>query len=535
MIRSAKPEYSLDVLLIGYEDQTNLGLRSILAVLKEHGYQAKLAPYTVENKEVILETIQQNNPRLIGFSIIFQYTLDDFAELMSFLRDSGITQHFTAGGHFPSLRPSEVLHAVPFLDTIVRFEGELTILELLNRLDHPNAWSNILGLAFRRGNKVICTPARPLIQDLDSLPMIEHGQPSIVGRNVKTVSMLASRGCLFECSFCSIRQFYGGAPGPLRRVRTPRMVVEEMQFLYDNDEARYFVFQDDDFAARTKSQRLWLSAYLDALAQSGLVGNIAWKISCRVDDLDQKMIDNCRKHGLLAVYLGVESGSPTGLRTLNKHVTIEQNLQAIELLKANHLVFSIGFMLFDPSTTFDTIRENITFLRKVSSDGSFPMNFCKMLPYAGTPIEEELKKQGRLIGTLTRPDYEFTDQRVGIYAYLVQRIFSRRNFDPMGLVNRFSLAQMSQSLGIALGNVARSREEGDRLCSIIARSNTVGLDVLEELLDVIQSVRETEQILLDLATREWESEVACIADLDELLLMSDPDLLAYFGSRTLTS
>jgi radical SAM superfamily enzyme YgiQ (UPF0313 family) len=167
---------------------------------------------------------------------------------------------------------------------------------------------------------------------------------------------------------------------------------------------RFHVFQDDDFAARTPAQRRWLSAFLLALKADGLVGEIDWKITCRVDDLEDNRLQEWIKHGLMCVYLGVEAGNLPSLRTLNKHVTVEQNLAAIQMLKQHNVLFSIGFMLFDPSSTVETLRENINFLQRVSLGGSYPVNFCKMLPYAGTPIEDRLVKEGRLKGSIIAPD-----------------------------------------------------------------------------------------------------------------------------------
>ncbi len=84
-------------------------------------------------------------------------------------------------------------------------------------------------------------------------------------------------------------------------------------------------------------------------------------------------------------------------------------MAAIALLKKRNAALAIGFMLFDPSSTMDTVRENISFLRTVGEDGYMPVNFCKMLPYSGTPIEEQLRSAGRLKGTLLYPDYDFLD------------------------------------------------------------------------------------------------------------------------------
>ena len=212
-------------------------------------------------------------------------------------------------------------------------------------------------------------PARALVDDLDSLPWPKRGDILQAVRGIPMAPMLASRGCLFNCSFCSIRQFYGSAPGPTRRSRSPEDVAAEMRALYDRRGVRLFLFQDDDFAAKTAPQRAWLECFLHALDAEGLSGKIGWKISSRVDDIEPEIMARCRDRGLLVVYLGVESGSVQGLATLNKHATVEQNLRAMRTLRRLHIEFDMGFMLLDPDTTFATLRENLAFLREVAGLG----------------------------------------------------------------------------------------------------------------------------------------------------------------------
>jgi hypothetical protein len=76
-------------------------------------------------------------------------------------------------------------------------------------------------------------------------------------------------------------------------------------------------------------------------------------------------------------------------------------------------MFEYGFMLLDPSSTFESIRENIDFLRTILADGCLPVTFCRMLPYDGTPIKDELVRTGRLRGDVCNPDYDFLDPRIG--------------------------------------------------------------------------------------------------------------------------
>ncbi len=515
-------EPPMDVLLVGYEKQQNLGLRSILAYVRAKGYRAEIVPFARDCPEAVLRAARAFKPRVIGFSLIFQFALGEFAGLMRTLRQNGVTAHFTAGGHFPSLRPVDTLELLPDLDSIVRFEGEETLVEFLERLDQPERWPDIRGLAFRRGINAVVTELRPLIADLDSLPTLDHGDPVMLADGVQMASMLASRGCLFNCSFCSIRQFYGNAGGALRRTRSPRRVVDEMKDLHDRQGVRVFLFQDDDFAARTPRQREWLHAYLDALDEAGLSDRVKWKISCRVDDLDRDLLGEMTRRGLIMVYLGVESGNPDGLRLMNKRVTVGQNRAAIALLNDLDIEMAMGFMLLDPSSTFAILRENIAFLEQAGASGRFPINFCRMVPYAGTPIETRLRAEGRLTGTLIEPDYDFLEPGIGPFAYLVNRIFKRRNNDRAGLVARLSEASFDDRLDCALNGRPDDSAYRETLRGLTRQANDLAVGTLRALLDTLEAgdiaaLLQEQDALLRIAEEEWRGEETIAAALGELL------------------
>jgi radical SAM superfamily enzyme YgiQ (UPF0313 family) len=150
-----------------------------------------------------------------------------------------------------------------------------------------------------------------------------------------------------------------------------------------------------------------------------LVDSVLWKISCRSEYVAYDLFAKLRDAGLFLVYMGIESGTEEGLEVLNKEMTVEQNLQAVETLKQLGIQVSYGFMLFDPSSSFESVRENICFLRRMVGDGRAAATFSRMLPYGGTPIRDTLKKEGRLRGDLTHPDYDFLDLRLNEYHRLL--------------------------------------------------------------------------------------------------------------------
>ena len=485
-----------DAILVGWERQENLGLRHILSYLEGEGYRVRLVPYAPGAEDKVVRAVCEADARLVGFSVIFQYNLRDYGELMKALRKAGVQSHFTAGGHYPSLRPENTLREIPELDTVVRFEGELTARELLERLDRPETWGEIQGLTFRRDGEVVVNPARPLIEDLDRLPWPARGEQVQSVRGIPMAPMLASRGCLFDCSFCSIRQFYGQAPGPLRRTRSPEDVAREMRYLFDARGVRLFLFQDDDFAAKTENQRDWVGRFLLALDRERLTGRIGWKISCRVDDIEPEIMTRCRDRGLLTVYLGVESGSASGLKTLNKHATVEQNLRSMRILKETGVDADMGFMLLDPGSTLESVRENVAFLREVADLGGPPICFVKTLPLAGTAMEKQLAEEGRLTGDPLRPDYRFLDPRLDHYALWITLRFSHRNSAPNGLVETLRIAHFDQLVARAFEPEPWTEEYGAKLRRLINHANESAISTLERTLEIVDECPDADSVAL---------------------------------------
>ena len=399
------------VLLVGYKDQDNLGLGYLAAVLAQNGFESDLVDFRA-GQEHILARVRETDPLLIGLSIIFQYYTADFGKLVAFLRTNGVTCPICAGGHYPSLRHEEVLTAIPELDCVIRFEGEYTLLEMAQRVANGQDWHDLPSIAYRSNGGVTATPLRPLIADLDCLPFPRRWNLDISVFGLNGAPILASRGCPRGCSFCSIRKFYSTPPGKLRRARSPANVVAEMREMFERHGTRLFMFQDDDFPLLSRKDRDWAYTFVEGLTREGLAREVMWKISCRADEIEAEIFEAFQRAGLFTVYLGLESGNPEGLRTLNKQISVEQNCKAVEVLKQIGLSYEFGFMLFDPSSTFERVLENIAFLRRICGDGSSPAVFSRMAPYAGTDIEEQLIKEGRLLGRLSHLRYAFHDPRV---------------------------------------------------------------------------------------------------------------------------
>jgi len=403
---------SRPVMLVGFQNQGNLGLGYLASVLRQYGYTVHTVDIE-QDPEKILEIAKEIKPVLVGFSLIFQFFIDSYGVLLYLMRSQGIDCHFTMGGHFPSLSYEQTLALVPELDSVVRFEGEITLVELVDAVSMGTDWKSIHGIAYRgEEQQVVATQARALVEDLDQLPYPErnYAPGAVLGRGIMPI--LASRGCARTCSFCSIHTFYRAAPGRIVRTRKPAEVVREMRMLHEERGVTIFLFQDDDFPLFGTVWRRWANEFVDELHRNGLPEKVIWKMNCRADAVDRDLFIRMRDAGLYLVYMGLESGSEQGLETLHKQMTVEQNLRAVEILKSIGLMWEYGFMLLDPSSTFQSVRDNLKFLRTILADGCLPVTFCRMLPYDGTPIKDELVRTGRLRGDVCNPDYDFLDPQL---------------------------------------------------------------------------------------------------------------------------
>src|SRR5262249_19296498 len=147
----------------------NLGLGYLAATLRQTGYDVRVLDIELPEEELVAQ-VTEAQPMLVGFSLIFQFYIRRYASLMEALRREGIDAHFTMGGHYPTLSPQQTLTAAPEIDSIVRYEGEVTLLEIVRALQAGEDWRKLDGVVFRAGEEVVTNPPRALIHDLDSLP-----------------------------------------------------------------------------------------------------------------------------------------------------------------------------------------------------------------------------------------------------------------------------------------------------------------------------------------------------------------------------
>jgi radical SAM superfamily enzyme YgiQ (UPF0313 family) len=293
--------------------------------------------------------------------------------------------------------------------------------------------------------------------------------------------MIAGRGCINNCSFCNNTEYLKQSSLPVKRLRKPEKVVDEIEYLAREGNCSVFLFEDDDFPVKVVNGDDWVTKFCKELRFRGLVGSILWKINCRPDEIDQDRFSMMKEHGLFLVFIGIDDGTDTGLKLLNKHMKVSDCLRGVNILKYLRINFDYGFMLFQPSSTFESLEQNLEFLEQLCSDGSTPVTFLKLRPYFDTKIERDLRKDGKLKGEPGFFDYDFPDRSFDGFFRHINELFMEWINDPEGLVN---IVKWSKSYFSVFSHFYKTTPE------ILDLSEKVRINIIQSNLFILNNLRE---------------------------------------------
>jgi anaerobic magnesium-protoporphyrin IX monomethyl ester cyclase len=393
-----------------------LGIRYLASFLEVNGHGVDVLEPSLSQLSIkdTAKAILKEDYDLVGFTVPYGGLFPNVVNVIKIIRDAGFKSHITNGGHFSTFEHIDILRYNKNIDSVVRHEGEVTLLALVNNLDDQNNFKTIPGLSYREGEKSHVNPPRPLIENLDELPFPKRDDYSRYNEG-DHYAMVTSRGCYGNCSFCSVRAFYGYDNASLR-FRSPDNVVDEIEYLVDNYGAKVISFLDDNFMGG-KIGKKRAKEIANAIINRGL--DIFFEISCRSDDIDEHILSEMKKAGLRHVSVGIESGNDEVLKRFNKKVTVSDNIAAIKILRKNNLSFTPYFIMFDPWTTLDELKCNLLFL--------YDNKICTyrtvknaITIYKGTPFFAQLKNELRR--RIWEYQYEFKDNKIAKIYYTVESL-----------------------------------------------------------------------------------------------------------------
>lgn len=381
-----------------------LGLAYLAPFLEKDNHQVRIIDSATlgYKMEDVKNQIEKFNPQLVGVTATTSSIYDayDVAKLAKSL-DHKI--RVVAGGPHVTFTAPQTLEECPFIDMVVRGEGEETFRELVNSLEsYPGKIAflrKIKGITFRDDGRILETENRPFIKNLDELPFpAYHLLPMDSYRleHKRFAGIMSSRGCPFSCIFCSSSQFFGR----IWRARVPENVIEEIKLLKDKYGVKEVEFLDDTFTLNNKRAE----KICDLLIKENL--GISWSCSSRVDTISQSLIKKLKKAGCHTIYLGIESGSQEILNIISKGITLTQAEKAINLIKRVNLNTFATFIIGIPGETVKTIKKTVDFAKKLSPTFA---QFTICTPYPGTKLFQMAKEKGWLL-TRDWSNYTIVDQ-----------------------------------------------------------------------------------------------------------------------------
>ena len=295
------------------------------------------------------------------------------------------------GGYHATMALDDVLEE-PSVDFVVRGEGEVTFPELVQAIARGGPYDGVAGIAFRKGEDMVLTPPRPQITDLDSLPfprwdLVARYRPEYylgvlgVAGGVET-----TRGCPFDCNFCSVWVFNQRR----YRKKSPARVVAEMERLPEGIQVVAFV--DDEFWVDDR-RSLELAGIIQELDQTGWRGK-GWRYwaQVRTDDIVRRpeLVEQWSKVGLKVLLLGIETVKEEELRELHhKRNTVGKAVQALATMR-QHRVEAWGCFIINPEWEESDFYDLMKFVNE--NEIAFTQ-YTVLTPLPGTVLSDRLARE----------------------------------------------------------------------------------------------------------------------------------------------
>jgi anaerobic magnesium-protoporphyrin IX monomethyl ester cyclase len=365
------------------------GLLSIAAYLIEKGHDVYVydclglgAPLDLQKQA---QAILSYQPQIVGFSATTS-SFPDAADLAQIIKDQSPETITVCGGVHVSALEGNLLQNYPAFDFLVSGEGEETISELAEGFDP----AEIRGLIRRDGADVITNEPRPQISDLDSLPFPaydklkgfpgEYHLPLFSYINTPGATMITSRGCMYQCSYCDRSVFKKGF-----RYNSAAYIYDHMKYLLEKFGVRHINIYDDLFTANRKR----IVELCEKLNRHPL--GINFNCAVRVGYTDDDLLKMLKSAGCLMVSLGIESADPEMLTRHKSGVSLDEVRDTVRRIQGANLRAKGLFMMGLPGETEESIKRTSDFIISLGLDD---MNMAKFTPFPGAPLWRTIKEDG---------------------------------------------------------------------------------------------------------------------------------------------
>jgi len=379
-----------------------IGIAYLAAVLEKAGYELALidCPALRISHKMLRAELASFKPDVVGITSITPI-IESTLLAAQVAKETCPNVLVVLGGPHATFMDSQILSENPAVDVIVRGEGEQTTLNLLQNFSGFGDLDEVEGITFRKDGDIVRTPNRHFIQNLDELPYpayhyFDLDKYQFFGKNV--LPILTSRGCPFQCAYCVSSRMVGKG----FRARNPNRVVDELEWLRDEQGAGAFSFYDDAF---TYDQQRAIKI-CEGIKKRNI--GVPWDCQTRVDQISKEVLVKMKAADCQLVSFGAESGCQKILDAVNKRTTIELNEKAVKLAKDIGLSVAMSVIIGYPGETVDTLEQTFSFIRRTKPDYVY---LCLATPYPGTALRKTLEDLGWPMST----DWSHYDMQTQVF------------------------------------------------------------------------------------------------------------------------
>lgn len=368
---------------------------------------------------------------IVGISAITNTAPNAYA-LADDLRLQGIT--VVMGGPHVTFMPDEALeHA----DYVIRGEAEGPLMDFIDAWEGKKQFREVPGLSFRQDGRILHNPCSVEETALDELPVADLSLVKNSGA-LRVLPVQTSRGCPYDCSFCSVTGMFGRR----FRFRSTEHILRELRNY--REMGKMIFFYDDHFAAnRNRAKEL-----LRAMIEEGLA--FKWSTQVRVEVArDRELLELMKRAGCHTLFIGFESANPESLREMNKNQTIDDIVNAVKVIHSFgihvHGMFVYGF----DSDSSATVKQTVSFARKLDITSA---QFLILTPYPGTRFYAEV--QDRIVNAdwslYDAHHVLFRPKNFSMKGLQYAQVKSHGGFYSWGRIAKLAAAKRWVALGIAL-------------------------------------------------------------------------------------
>jgi radical SAM superfamily enzyme YgiQ (UPF0313 family) len=353
-----------------------LGTLILGTMMKKRGWEVEL--FVEDFRKVDFDIIATAD--LVGISTITSTAPRAYA-IADKVRAMGIPV-LMGGPHVTYLTEEALEHA----DYVVRGEGEAALSAFIDAREKGIGYTDVPNLSFKdETGTVVHNPMAPRAADLDRIPFPDLSllRPEAKGfKHMSSIPVLTSRGCPFDCSFCSVTGMFGRK----YRFRSTANIIEELR-LYSGRKAAIF-FYDDNFAADPKRTR----DLCEAIIREKL--KITWTTQVRADvTRDPELVGLMKKSGCHTVYIGFESVNPDALEDMKKKQTVAEIANAVKVFRRHRINIHGMFVLGFDQDDWRSVRKTVRFAKRARLMST---QFLILTPLPGSAFYDQISAENRI-------------------------------------------------------------------------------------------------------------------------------------------